>query len=60
MFPKQCFLVCPPRKTLLRKQNLFPMCFQMFPAQETLFSRLGKFKKCCKAKHKQYFKIRAS
>ena len=22
-----------------------PTCFQMFPARETLFSRLGKFKK---------------
>ena len=26
----------------------FPKCFQMFPARETLFSRLGKSKKCFK------------
>ena len=25
-----------------------PTCFQMFPTRETLFSRLGKFKKCLK------------
>ena len=68
----QCFPVCSPRKTLLRKQNLLPRkqkcfprnsetfllrkqcfpslptCFQMFPSRETLFARLGKFKKCFK------------
>ena len=25
-----------------------PTCFQMFPARETLFSRLGMFKQCLK------------
>ena len=33
---KQCFLVCP---------HVFKI---MFPTRETLFSRLGKFKKCLK------------
>ena len=39
-----------------------PTCFQMFPARETLFSRLGEFKNVLglQCKHKQYFKIRAS
>ena len=34
------------------KFRSLPICFQMFPARETLFSRLGMLK--------QYFKIRAS
>ena len=33
---KQCLLVCPHA------------CFQMFPARETLFSRLGMLKHCLK------------
>ena len=37
---------------------------QMFPARETLFSQLGKFKKYFKTtvlyKHKQYFKVHAA
>ena len=36
---KQCFLVCPR----------VVKCFQMFPARETLFFRLGMLKHCFKS-----------
>ena len=46
MFPKKF-------RNIFVAETMFPSfgtCFQLFPARETLFSRLGKFKKCFKTK----------
>ena len=44
MFPKKF-------RNIFVAETMFPSlptCFQMFPARETLFPRLGKFKQCFK------------